>query len=297
MYGPSPRRNWCSEALGYLWWFYTPFRTTSVSFIYDLISIRGASDHGLYLNMGYWKDAHTLNEACQGLATLVAEKAELGPHDDLLDVGFGFAEQDMYWLETFGPKQILGVNITRSQVQLACERVAARQMDDRITLLQGSATTLPLRPASFDKVTALECAFHFDTRETFFQEAYRVLRPGGRLVLADVIAMPQPDQWFQRLLYRSVWFSFCTNYFVSKENMDTQATYAQKLTASGFYNVQLASIWNDVYPPLHRWLAQPGTLKRFHPLARFPYYGALCFDPKVIYGALDYIVVSADKPA
>ena len=297
MYDTSPRHSWLSEALGYLWWFYTPFRTTSVSFIYDLLSVRAFSDHGLYLNLGYWKEARTIDEACQGLATLVAEKAELSPHDDLLDAGFGFAEQDMYWLETFGPQQIVGVNITRSQVQLARERVAARQMDDRITLLEGSATTLPLRANSFDKVTAVECAFHFNTREMFFQEAYRVLRPGGRLVLADVIAMPQPDQWFKRLLYRFAWFSFCTNYFVSKENMDTQETYAQKLTASGFCNVQLASIWDDVYPPFHRWLAQPGTLKRFHPLARFAYHGTLRFDPKVVYGAFDYVIVSADKPA
>jgi ubiquinone/menaquinone biosynthesis C-methylase UbiE len=293
----SSQRGWLSEALGYLWWFYTPFRTTSVRGIYDLVSIRAFSDHGLYLNMGYWKGAHTIDAACQGLATLVAEKVELGPQDALLDVGFGFAEQDMYWLETFGPQRIVGVNITRSQVQLARERVAARRMDDRITLLAGSATALPLRPASFDKVTALECAFHFDTRETFFREAYRVLRPGGRLVLADVIAMPQPDRWLQRFVYWAVWSSFCTNYFVAKENMDTQETYAQKLTASGFCNVQLTSIWDDVYPPFHRWLAQPGTLQRFHPLARFPYYCALRFDPRTVYGALDYIVVSADKPA
>jgi cyclopropane fatty-acyl-phospholipid synthase-like methyltransferase len=292
-----PKRSRLSEGLGYLWWFYTPFRTASVAFMYDLVSTRAFSDHGLYLNLGYWKDASTIDEACRDMATLLAEKAELGPQDHLLDVGFGFAEQDMYWLEAFRPRRIVGVNLTASQVELARQRVAARQMDDRITLLEGSATALPLRPASFDKVTALECAFHFDTRERFFREAYRVLRPGGRLVLADVIAMPLPDQWFKRVLYQSTWFSFRTNYFVSKENVDTQETYVQKLNASGFCNVRLASIWDDVYPPFHRWLAKPGTLKRFHPLARFPYYCALRFDPKMVYGALDYVIVSADKPA
>jgi len=297
MYRTAPRRSRLREGLGYLWWFYTPFRTMSVTGMYDLVSTRAFSDHGLYLNLGYWKQASTIDEACQGMARLVAEKAELGPQDRLLDVGFGFAEQDMYWLEAFRPQRIVGVNLTASQVELACQRVAARQMNDRITLLQGSATALPLRPASVDKVTALECAFHFDTRETFFREAYRVLRPGGRLVLADIIVMPEPNQRFKRLLHWASWASFCTNYFVPKENVDTKETYEQKLTASGFGRVEITSIWDDVYPPLHSWVARPGTLSRFHPLARVPHYWTRRFDARVVYGAFDYVIVSADKPA
>ena len=297
MSSPSPQRRWLNEVLGYLWWLYTPFRTISASFIYDLVSIRTFSDHGLYLNMGYWKDAHTIDEACQALVTLVADKAALRPHDWLLDVGFGFAEQDMYWLETFGPQQIVGVNISRVQVQLACARVAARQMDDRITLLAGSATALPLRPASFEKVTALESAFHFDMREKFFQEAYQVLRPRGRLVLTDVIALPPPRQWFQGLLHRLVWVSFCRTQGVSKENRDTQQTYVQKLNAAGFCHVELTSIRDDVYPAFTHWLTEPGVLKRFHPLVRFRYYCMFHFNLQLIYRALDYVIVSADKPA
>jgi cyclopropane fatty-acyl-phospholipid synthase-like methyltransferase len=293
----SPRRRRLCDALGYLRWCYLPWRTTSVTGIYDLLATRALSDHGLYLNLGYWHQARTIDDACQAMATLVASTAALSPQDQLLDVGFGFAEQDLYWMETFHPQRIIGVNLTASQVSVACARVAARQLADRIALLTGSATALPLRAASVDKVTALECAFHFETRETFFREAYRVLHPGGRLVLADVIATPTPSQWGARVRHWASWATLCTKWCVPPANVDTQETYEHKLRACGFGQIAITSIWAEVFPPLHRWLAQPGRLQRFHPLARVPWYALRCLDAQVVYGAFDYVLVSADKPA
>lgn len=99
------------------------------------------------------------------MACLVAETAAMGPQDDVVDVGFGFAEQDTLWIERFAPRHITGLNVTRSQVRVARERVRSRGLADRIDLREGSATAMPLAAASCDIVTALECAFHFDTRE------------------------------------------------------------------------------------------------------------------------------------
>jgi hypothetical protein len=66
----------------------------------------------LWLNLGYWKHANTYPEAAAALACLLADHAELKRDDALLDVGFGFAEQDFLWLERYGVKHISGVNIT-----------------------------------------------------------------------------------------------------------------------------------------------------------------------------------------
>ncbi|MGE5272125.1 MAG: SAM-dependent methyltransferase [Thiohalocapsa sp.] len=293
----ATRGRW-REALDYFLWFYTPFKAMSAPDIYELVSTNAYSGEGLYLNLGYWKEARTIDEACPALAMLVAETAGIGAGSDVLDVGFGFADQDMLWLDRLKPAHITGLNITPSQVRLARERVMARGVADRIELIEGSATDIPLPADSVDRVVGVECAFHFDTRERFFAEALRVLRPGGRLALADVIrADPDPQPWRRRVQDFN-WRFFMQKYAVPAANADTRASYAAKLAAAGFGEVRVQSIRQHVYPGLHHYMAtEPSMLRRFHPLARLPYKLTLRFDAAAVYSAYDYVLVSAEKPA
>lgn len=286
------------ETWGYLRWFYWPFGAMSARDIYELVSTNAFSNDGLYLNLGYWKDAATIDEACEGMARLLADTAGFGPADTVLDVGFGFADQDMFWAETFGVRRIVGLNITPSQVVTARRRVQERGLADRIELLEASATDMPLAAATVDKVVGLECAFHFDTREDFFREAFRVLRPGGRLVLADVIPNAPLPGGLARRIQRMNWNTFSKKYSVPPANADSHDSYRAKLAAAGFGNVRTESIRQHVYPGLHAYMKRdPRMLARFHPLARFPYKMTLFFPPEQVYSAYDYILVSADKPA
>lgn len=294
---PSTLSAKLRESWAYFRWFYTPFGAMSAKDIYELVSTNSFSRNGLYLNLGYWKDARTIDEACVGMAHALAEAAEIGHDDRVVDVGFGFADQDMYWMERFAPRSITGLNITPSQVALGRLRVEEAGMADRIDLLEASATAMPLEDGGFDKVVGLECAFHFDTRADFFVEAFRVLRPGGRLALADVIPNEPVTGWFARKMQDSTWNSFVTKYSVPAANTDRPDQYKAKLEAAGFTNIQITSIWEHVYPGLHHYMkTEPEMLKRFHPLARFPYYMTRFFKPESVFSAYDYVMVTADKP-
>jgi cyclopropane fatty-acyl-phospholipid synthase-like methyltransferase len=285
------------EALDYLLWFYTPFKPMSASDIYELISTNAFSGEGLYLNLGYWKTARTIDEACAALAMLVAETAGIAAGSDVVDVGFGFADQDMLWMDRLAPKRIIGLNITPSQVRLARERVAKRGLSDRIELLQASATAMPLPDASCDQVVGVECAFHFDTREDFFQQAFRVLRPGGRLVLADVIRTNPDPRPLRRRAQDFNWTFFMRKYAVPAANSDSRESYAAKLISAGFAGVRVDSIRHDVYPGLHRCMAEdPALLRRFHFLARLPYRLTLRLKADLVYSAYDYVLAVAEKP-
>lgn len=291
-------RGRLGEALDYLLWAYTPFRPKSARDIYELVSTNAFTARGLYLNLGYWENARTIDQACEALAALVAETAAIGPDDDVVDVGFGFADQDILWTQRFAPRRITGLNVTPSQVRIARARVARLGLADRIALLEGSATAMPLADASCDVVTAVECAFHFHTRERFFAEAFRVLRPGGRLVLADVIRNAPAANGVRRRAQDLTWRAFARTFDVPPANADRRDGYAGKLQAAGFTELRVRSIRAQVFPGWHRAMGDDAALlRRFHPAGRLPYRLLLGLDADTVYTAFDYVLAAARKPA
>lgn len=267
------------------------------SALYSRLSTRAFTEHGLYLNLGYWEKAQTIDQACEAMAMLVGEAAGLGPDDDVVDAGFGFADQDIVWMRRFGPRRIIGLNVTPRQVRIGRERIRRLKLGDRIDLREGSATAMTLPDSSCDVVTALECAFHFDTREDFFAEAFRVLRPGGRLVLADVIRAAPGADGLRRRLQDFNWGRFARVFSIPPANAVRLDEYGAKLAAAGFDPVDVRSIRAQVYPGWHRALREDRALLRRLPLAgRVPYRFLSLFDTEAVYGAFDYVLAVARKP-
>lgn len=285
------------QFLRYLNWLLNPVHGLDTSQVYDLIDTASLTNEGLFLNLGYWRQADNIDDASRALAMLVAERGKMTSSDTVLDCGFGFADQDMLWAEKIRPQKIIGINITASQVERARRRVSAAGLDHRIELRKGSATDLSIDGESVDLVTALESAFHFDTREAFFREAFRVLRPGGRLVTADILPTAQSNELGARLRQRLSWYLVASRFNIPRTNVYGIDQYQGKLQRTGFGDVEIQSIRDDVYAPLHASLADdPGILERQHPLARFFARATLKRPASRVYAGLDYVVAVAVKP-
>jgi SAM-dependent methyltransferase len=149
---------------------------------------------GRHVHWGYWdnpavSDAQAragFAAAAEALCRQLLARAGIRPGERVLDVGCGFGGTIASLNAGWQGLELTGLNLDPRQIARA-RRLVLPSGDNRITWVVGDAGALPCPDASQDVVLAVECIFHFPSRERFLAEAARVLRPGGRLVLSDFV--------------------------------------------------------------------------------------------------------------
>jgi len=197
-----------------------------------------------FMNFGYWKkDTVGLPEANRNLCDFILSKGRLEGVRSILDVGCGYGEQDMY-LYPKVKKKITCLDINAKQIAHLKARIKEAGLQDQLVACVGDAVNLPFEDASFDMVWSIESAFHYRPRKAFFKEARRVLRPGGTLLIADILLnrnCPWPVSYIPQIMCKS-FFDIC------EENWEGLPKWREQLVAEGF-QIEVEDITEMTFRP------------------------------------------------
>jgi arsenite methyltransferase len=126
------------------------------------------------------------------------------PGEVVLDHACGAGMDLLLAARRVGPRgRAIGVDLTPEMVQRARRAAAAAGLSDRVAIVEGSFDALPVDDATIDVVVSNGVLNLAPDKPAVLAEIARVLRPGGRLLLADVVvqrelslaARTDPELW------------------------------------------------------------------------------------------------------
>ena len=179
-----------------------------------------------FSNWGYWSRSTIVGE--QG-NNLVDRLLKLLPSTEgkILDVACGQGGTTRRLTAHFPASNITAINLFEDQL------TAARKLAPDCTFVLMDAVDLAFLEEQFDVVCCVEAAHHFETREDFLRESWRVLKPGGYLVLAEILFTVAGEEW-------------------PRENVVTLGEYEEQLKSVGYPESTIICARNQTWTPFRR---------------------------------------------
>jgi cyclopropane fatty-acyl-phospholipid synthase-like methyltransferase len=160
------------------------------------------------LHYGFWyEDTKSLAEAILNTNKFVVDVLAIDSKDTVLDAGCGVGGTSMHIAETTGAI-VEGITLSDVQLKVARRKAAKSDVDSMLNFSKQDFTKTNFRDNTFSKIFGIESICHAHRKIDFLNEAYRIMKPGGRIAVVDL--------------------------FLTKENLDAQEMKIYTKTIEGW---------------------------------------------------------------
>jgi sarcosine/dimethylglycine N-methyltransferase len=133
----------------------------------------------------------------------LAERAGIGKDTRVVDFCSGLGGPSRYFAHRYGA-DVIGIELTPARVKGAEELTRRVGLQDSVRVIEGNVMQVPLPDTSVDVVISQEALLHVPDKERALAEAYRILKPGGRIAFTDWLAHQQLSGVDKQLMWQ-VW--------------------------------------------------------------------------------------------
>jgi len=171
-------------------------------------------------------DAVTASLGCGNPTALIT----LQPGETVLDLGSGGGIDVLLSAKRVGPTgRVYGLDMTDEMLALACEN-QRKAGATNVEFLKGTIEAIPLPDNSVDVIIS-NCVINLSSdKDAVLREAFRVLKPGGRFAVSDVVVRGEVPADIRRSV--ELWVGCIAGALEETE-------YAAKLRAAGFVDVEV----------------------------------------------------------
>jgi cyclopropane fatty-acyl-phospholipid synthase-like methyltransferase len=185
------------------------------------------------VHFGFYDRNHrTHDQALLNTNQIMAAQAQVTPGQQVLDAGCGNGGSSL-WLAARKSARVTGITPVATQVATAKNQASERKLAHLCHFIEGDYCKVPLEDNSIDVIWACESLCHAEDKAAFYREASRLLKPGGRIVIAEYIRYQRPYTSAQEQLL----LDWVNRWAIP--DLDTTREHQAHLENTAFSNVQI----------------------------------------------------------
>jgi len=142
------------------------------------------SGKNLSFHYGFHDNGQGHGEGLVRMIEVLADKARISSREKVLDAGCGVGGSSIWLAQNIGCT-VSGIDINHKFVETARKEAEKRNLDSLVSFHEMNFCKTAFKENTFDIAWALESSCYAEDKRAFLEEMSRVLKPGGRIVIAD----------------------------------------------------------------------------------------------------------------